>query len=593
MLLWITNALGSDLMLFASFLAYTAIMHRELRVEIAFPALELLYLLQGEIRGIPDLFVALLSAQVALGRLESFMAEPDKEEDEIDRYGDGIASTAIPSERTQLSMSNATLAWPGVSKPVLKNATLSFSPGLHVISGSVASGKSMLLKALLGECDVLEGKITRHNGSVGYCSQQPWLQSMTIRENITFTYEYEESRYNKTIAACALTQDFANFKDGDLSAIGENGIGLSGGQKARTALARAVYSRTEVLLLDDVFSALDQETGQYIVDKLFKSDLIIGRTVVLVTHRLDLVRGIANQRILVKDGQVHVNEEEDDTVATSDDSTDVADSDDDETKAEDKSTKLVEEEKSTKKFEDEEKRQQGSVKLGVYWLYIRAGGLVWWSMVLLSAASCRFFVLAETWFVKEWGEGYGTEQPRMLLQMLSADFKTLSNKNIFDRLFDRFPLPDANVYPWLIGLLFILVMQSVSVTWTRAAMLMITFGASKSLFSEIMEKVSGTTFHFYDVTPVGRLMNRLTSDVGTIDGPIAGSLFAMTWNILSWGSAVFIIASITPLFLLIAITLSLVYVWIFMRFLPTSQSLRRLEVSQLICSRERLKLTLW
>lgn len=580
MLLWITNALGSDLMLFASFLAYTAIMHKQLRVEIAFPALELLYLLQNELRGLPDLFVALLSAQVALGRLESFMAEPDKEEDDISQYSNDIASDATPVDGSLLAMTGATLAWPGVTKPVLKNASVSFSNGLHVISGPVASGKSMILKALLGEVDVLEGKITRHNGAVGYCSQQPWLQSMTIKENIIFTSQYDESRYQKTISACALTQDFANFKDGDASAIGENGIGLSGGQKARTALARAVYSRAEVLLLDDVFSALDQETGQYIVDKLFKSELITGRTVILVTHRLDLVRGIATQRILVKDGQIHVNEEEDETAHSSDDSTNVGDSDDDDTKVDGKTVKAVEEEgKPAKKWEDEEKRQRGSVKLGVYWEYIRAGGLVLWTLVLLTAISCRFFVLAETWFVKEWGEKYGEEQPRLISQIFSADFQVLSSRSIFDRIFDGFPLPDVNVYPWLVGLLVILVMQSVSVTGTRAAMLMITFTASKSLFSEIMEKVSGTTFHFYDVTPVGRLMNRLTSDVGTIDGAIAGSLFALTWNVLSWVSAVFIIASITPLFLAIAIALSLVFVFIFMRFLPSSQSLRRLEVS--------------
>ena len=100
-------------------------------------------------------------------------------------------------------------------------------------------------------------------------------------------------RYRAVLDACALTPDLAEFKGGDLSKIGENGIGLSGGQRARVALARAVYSKNKILLLDDPIAALDQQTAEAIVKKLFSGPLVAGRTVVLVTHRTDLVLHVA------------------------------------------------------------------------------------------------------------------------------------------------------------------------------------------------------------------------------------------------------------------------------------------------------------
>lgn len=112
-------------------------------------------------------------------------------------------------------------------------------------------------------------------------------------------------------------------------------------------------------------------------------------------------------------------------------------------------------------------------------------------------------------------------------------------------------------------------------------MLVITYTAGKGMFKDIMAKVSHTRFRYYDVVPIGRLMNRLTSDVGTIDGNISNQFLQVAWQAIAWVSSIAVIASITPLFLVFSLALTAAFVGIFMQFLPTSQSLRRLEMVSL------------
>ena len=222
------NTFASGLFPVAAFYAYTVWAGLPLRIDIAFPALQLFTMLEGSLRGIPDLITTLLNAKIAVDRIEDFMSEPDK---------DQVSETSsIPT------MLNASFAWPGTSQLVLKDITLEFPVGLTVIFGKVAAGKTALLQSLLGELDKIEGDAHIPN-LIGYCAQTPWLQSMSIKDNILFSSPLEDIRYQQVLEACALTQDLASFQYGDLSNIGENGIGLSGGQKARVALARAVYSR--------------------------------------------------------------------------------------------------------------------------------------------------------------------------------------------------------------------------------------------------------------------------------------------------------------------------------------------------------------
>ena len=224
---------ASGLFPVVAFYTYTVWAGLPLRIDIAFPALQLFEMLEGNLHEIPGLITTLLNAKVAVDRIEDFMSEPDKETHDI----------SANSANLPVKLADASFAWPGTSQPVLQDITFHLPVGLTVVFGKVAAGKTALLQSLLGELDKLRGEVHLPNQTIGYCAQTPWLQSMNIRDNILFSSPYEDMRYKQVLEACALTQDIASFKHGDLSNIGENGIGLSGGQRARVALARAVYSR--------------------------------------------------------------------------------------------------------------------------------------------------------------------------------------------------------------------------------------------------------------------------------------------------------------------------------------------------------------
>lgn len=173
----------------------------------------------------------------------------------IDRYFDNV--TPLTQHDTgSLHIEDATFRLHKKAAFALKNVTIDFAQGgLNVVTGPSGSGKSTLLMAILGETLVESGRVSSPK-DVAYASQSAWLQNDTIRGNILFNSEFEEMRYNRVINACGLPIDFDEFPERDETEVGENGTSLSGGQKSRVALARALYSKASVLLLDDIFSAL-------------------------------------------------------------------------------------------------------------------------------------------------------------------------------------------------------------------------------------------------------------------------------------------------------------------------------------------------
>ena len=169
---------------------------------------------------------------------------------------------------------------------------------LTVITGSVGSGKSTLLSAIAGEIPDQNWAIT-YNGTVVYVPQIAWIFSGTIRENILFGEQYEEWKYNRVIEACALTEDIEKFPDCDQTIVGERGVVLSVGQRARVSLARAVYAEGELYLLDDPFSALDLKVAQHIFRECIKG-LLGQKTRLLTTHHERVIREADDIIVLCK-----------------------------------------------------------------------------------------------------------------------------------------------------------------------------------------------------------------------------------------------------------------------------------------------------
>lgn len=574
------NAFASGVFPVVALYAYTMLAGHELRIDIIFPALQLFTMLETRLREIPSLITALINASIALGRIEDFMAEPDKEQIDSEQ----------PADDTPFQLDSCSFAWPGKLTPVLRDINVTIPSGLTVVSGKVGAGKTAFLQALLGELDRLNGSCHLLNETIGYCAQTPWLQSMSIRDNILFSAPYDEQRYKRILEACALLPDLSQFKHGDLTFIGENGVGLSGGQKARVALARAVYSASRVLLLDDPLSALDHNTAEFVVRKCLSGPLMQSRTIVLVTHRTALVRDIADQVVEIDESRAIVHNKAAIAASTKRDAPGLLSNfNDSETETEEVN---AEEEAAAvpDKFFEEEHRAEWGVKARVYWNYIRAGKYRWWAILVLALAIYRLMAVGQSWFLKEWGEAYSqVSLPHSGLSVWQVQFVDTSVVSVsgVDAYFvpqnpiDKLPPPHEDVRPWLWTFFGIICFQAVALLVSQLLMLIIVYCAGRTLFHQVMVRVSHASFRFFDVTPVGRLMNRLTSDISVVDGNISAQFQTIAFYTITWISSILVIATATPAFLVFSLILTLAFVLIFLRFLPTSQSLRRLEMVSL------------
>ena len=305
-------------------------------------------------------------------------------------------------------------------------------------------------------------------------------------------------RYKQVLEACALTSDLASFRDGDLSSIGENGIGLSGGQKARIALARAVYSPANILLLDDPLSALDHQTAEVVMNKCFGGPLLKGRRVVLVTHRTEICHGIACQHVEISEGRAHVP----DGLGPRSSSTPSRIKSPESAENWDGIGDGVQEAGEPEKFIEEEHRAHGGVQFAVYWEYVKAGKIKWWAVLVAILALYRLVTVGETWFLKMWSEAFDTSEKESRLKLDT---------------FYILPSPETDVKLWLIGFFLIAAVRSCLFLISQSFMLVIIYSAGRQMFRDIIERVSRATFRFYDITPVGRLLNRLTSDIGIVE----------------------------------------------------------------------------
>nr|CAI9712223.1 unnamed protein product [Rangifer tarandus platyrhynchus] len=209
----------------------------------------------------------------------------------------------LPSDGEMIvDVQDLTGFWEKASEtPTLRGLSFTVRPGeLLAVAGPVGAGKSSLLCALLGELPLSQGKVSVH-GRIAYVSQQPWVFSGTVRSNILFGKKYEKERYEEVIKACALEEDLQLLKEGDLTEIGDRGIPLSEGQKARVSLARAVYQDADIYLLDDPLSAVDAGVSRHLFQQCIHQ-VLKEKITILVTHQLQYLED-ASQILILKDGK--------------------------------------------------------------------------------------------------------------------------------------------------------------------------------------------------------------------------------------------------------------------------------------------------
>ena len=305
-------ALGPIMISAVALTVYTRL-QGSLSPSVAFTAIAVLGQVEGSLAIIPKLILQMLEAAISATRIELYFKKQ-----EVTRYTK-VANT--------VSFADASIAWPTELSNaafgfMLRELNLSFPPTeLSIISGKTGSGKSLLLAAIIGEAASLSGVIRipkpgperYHNNThlqtwiipeaIAFVAQVPWIENATIKDNILFGLPCNEGRYTTTLSVCALIQDLDILPDGDLTDVGVGGINLSGGQKSRISLARAIYSRAGILILDDIFSSVDAHVGLHLFEYALCGELGKGRTRILVTHHTDLCISRASYHVELGNGR--------------------------------------------------------------------------------------------------------------------------------------------------------------------------------------------------------------------------------------------------------------------------------------------------
>ncbi|KAI1844325.1 hypothetical protein JX266_009419 [Neoarthrinium moseri] len=285
---------------------------QDLSVSEAFTSLSIISLVSTPLVNLISAYPTFVSGLACFGRIQAFLLHDDmKEYRSIDSSSPdpksplktddiGLSASAKPVDLRGKSLPspvirilNASFSHQNSAEAVLKHVTIDVQrSSLTMIAGPVGSGKSSLLKAMLGEAQIISGSVVTLGVRAAYCDQAAWLRMGSVRENILGPEKFDEAWYRDVVRSCALDKDISQFDNGDQTIVGNAGAALSGGQKQRVALARAVYARTPLVLLDDVFSALDHSTAQKVFTHLLGSDGLLrrsGTTTVLVTHAANLL----------------------------------------------------------------------------------------------------------------------------------------------------------------------------------------------------------------------------------------------------------------------------------------------------------------
>ncbi|RXW18905.1 hypothetical protein EST38_g6949 [Candolleomyces aberdarensis] len=604
--LWNAIWNGSPILVtLVAFWHYAVYRGQPLTPSIAFTSIIVFNAMKSALNALPETFINLLQTFVSLRRIERYLN--GAEVDPVAPYEEQSKTIALqsctvtwPQDRTS---SNASSLAPSASstprhKFLLMDLSLSFPQGdLSLICGKLGSGKTLLLLALLGEADVLTGQLMCPrsppdslasyakvgpeeewivDGMCAYVPQAAWLRNESIKDNILFNLPYDEERYQKTLEACALISDLEILEDGDGSEIGERGVNLSGGQKARVSLARAVYSRASVLFLDDVLSAVDAHTAHHLYHQCLKGDLMKGRTIILVSHHVQLCAGGASYIVALDNGRVLFEGGRDAFQASGIirklGQTSTAAGDDGEEKG-----KLIEieakvlgvqggqsetsstttaaasaivkkEKKPARKLVEEEKRAVGRIKRDIWMTFFWACGHYWyWALFGVTFIIASIAPVLENTWLRFWSSS-----------VLSGDGG------------------DPSYY-----ILIYAAITGTGLVFTTIRWFVLYHGsirASTVLYERLLEAVLFADIRFHDTVSRGRLLNRFGKDFEGIDSSLADHLGRTIICVLSALTTIITISVVGGIPFLIVITIvGVLYYNAAKIYGQTSRDMRRLD----------------
>ncbi|XP_035948562.2 multidrug resistance-associated protein 1-like isoform X1 [Halichoerus grypus] len=524
-----------------------------------FTSMSLFNILRLPLFDLPMVISAVVQTRISLNRLEDFLNTEELHPQNIET--NYIGDHAI-------GFTNASFSWGKTGIPVLKNLNIKIPEGaLVAVVGQVGSGKSSVLSAILGEMEKLTGVVQR-KGSVAYVAQQAWIQNCILQENILFGSIMQKQFYEQVLEACALLPDLEQLPNGDQTEIGERGVNISGGQKHRVSLARAVYSGADIYLLDDPFAAVDVHVGKQLFEKVIGSSGILkNKTRILVTHDLTLLPQM-DLIVVMESGRVAHMGTYQELLSKTRNLTNLLQAFSEREKAH--ALKRVSVINSRTILKDQileqndrpsldqgkqfsmkkEKIPIGGMKFSIILKYLQAFGWLW---VWLSVAA----------YLGQNLVGIGQNL------WLSAWVKEAKHKNEF-REWKQIRSNKLNIYG-LLGLMQGLFVCSGAYILTRGSL-----AASRTLHTQLLDNVLHLPLRFFETNPIGQIINRFTKDMFIID--IRFHYYLRTWVncTLDVIGTVLVIGGALPLFILGVIPLVFLYFTIQRYYVASSRQIRRL-----------------
>ncbi|KAK1994100.1 hypothetical protein LX36DRAFT_660894 [Colletotrichum falcatum] len=598
----------------STFAVFVLTQDKPLTADIVFPALTLFNLLTFPLAVLPMVITSIVEASVAVGRLTSFLTAEEIQPD-------AITVKPAPEEMGEetVIIRDGSFSWNRhEDKEALRDIDFTAYKGeLSCIVGRVGAGKSSFLQCILGDLWKVKGLVEVH-GTTAYVAQGSWILNATVKENIIFGYRYDPDFYEKTVRACALVTDFAQLPDGDETVVGERGISLSGGQKARVALARAVYARADIYLLDDVLSAVDSHVGRHIIENVLgPRGLLSTKTRILATNAIAVLtqasyitmirngeiveRGTYKQLVAMK-GMVN------DLIKTAGQESDPSSSASSSGSSSETSTVIEVEGGSQEKSEELEESQEQlletePIKTAASMKNKKRSS----SMATLRRASTASFKGPRGKLTDEEVAGSKSKQTKEHMEQgkvkWNVYFEYAKNSNIVAVAVYIIALLASQTAQiggsaWLktwseenekaggnlnvgyyIGIYFAFGIGSSLLTVLQTLILWIfcSIEASRKLHERMANAIFRSPMSFFDTTPTGRILNRFSSDIYRVD-----EVLARTFNMLFVNAArscftLAIISVTTPPFTALIVPIVLIYYWIQRYYLRTSRELKRLD----------------
>ncbi|KAH7883936.1 hypothetical protein F5I97DRAFT_2075294 [Phlebopus sp. FC_14] len=560
------------LTMLACYSTYTLIMGKQLTASRVFSSMTIFDILREQLQVVFFMVPAIIQAKVSLDRVNDFLNDTELLDEFTTTDKPELLAQHNGEESDLVGFRDAAFAWSsdssgGALTPSrryfnlrIDNELLFKRSCINLVIGPTGAGKTSVLMALLGEMHFMPSGPTSwfnlpRKGGVAYAAQESWVQNETIRDNILFGAPYDEARYKKVLYQCALERDLQLFEAGDQTEVGEKGLTLSGGQKARVTLARAVYSSAEILLLDDVLAALDVHTAKWIVDKCFAGDLIKNRTVILVTHNVAMASSVAQYVVsLNSNGRIASQGTISDAIASDDKlAAEIAK----EQEIMDKEERTVDDAEQTEakpkadgKLVMSEEILEGHVSWPAFKLYLAGFGsghttLFWFTFLFLMGAT-EVVNIVQTWFLGYWSSQY-----------------------------DIHPPSEVNVKYYLT--IYTVLLFSGCAFYSPAFALYFygAIRASRSIHRKLVDAVLGTTLRWLDTTPTSRVITRCTQDIRAIDGPFAQGISWVIELSLSLAFRLGAVVLLTPAFLVPGVLVGVVGGWLGRIYMKAQLSIKR------------------